>query len=99
MAGGVIGGLLVLLLAVVFYGGIGWVMTALVCALYDAWPDGSAGSGSRSSPRALVTGPAAPAGLRPSRHRPDPPPPRSPVAGRSRRPDGFPRVSVTGTAW
>ena len=29
------GVLLVLLLAVVFYGGIGWVMTALVCALYN----------------------------------------------------------------
>jgi hypothetical protein len=36
VAGGVVGGLLVLVLAVVFYGGIGWVMTALVCALYNA---------------------------------------------------------------
>ena len=36
VAGGVIGGLLVLVIAVVFYGGVGWVMTALVCALYNA---------------------------------------------------------------
>ena len=36
VAGAVVGGVLVLLLAVVFYGGIGWVMTALVCALYNA---------------------------------------------------------------
>ena len=34
--GGVVGVLLLLVLAVVFYAGIGWVMTALVCALYNA---------------------------------------------------------------
>jgi hypothetical protein len=34
--GGVIGVLVLLVLAVVFYAGIGWVMTALVCALYNA---------------------------------------------------------------
>jgi hypothetical protein len=35
-AGGVIGVLVLLVVAVVFYAGIGWVMTALVCALYNA---------------------------------------------------------------
>ena len=34
--GGVVGVLVLLALAVVFYAGIGWVMTALVCALYNA---------------------------------------------------------------
>jgi hypothetical protein len=34
--GGVVGVLMLLVLAVVFYAGIGWVMTALVCALYNA---------------------------------------------------------------
>ena len=34
--GGVIGGLVLLVLAIVFYAGIGWVMTALVCLLYNA---------------------------------------------------------------
>jgi hypothetical protein len=34
--GGVVGVLVLLVLAVVFYAGIGWVMTALVCALYNA---------------------------------------------------------------
>jgi hypothetical protein len=34
--GGVIGVLLLLVLAVVFYAGIGWVMTAILCALYNA---------------------------------------------------------------
>ena len=34
--GGVIGVLILLVLAVAFYAGIGWVMTALVCALYNA---------------------------------------------------------------
>ena len=34
--GGVIGGLVLLVLAIVFYAGIGWVMTALVCILYNA---------------------------------------------------------------
>ena len=34
--GGVVGVLILLVLAVVFYAGIGWVMTALVCALYNA---------------------------------------------------------------
>ena len=35
-AGGAVGVLVLLVLAVVFYAGIGWVMTALVCALYNA---------------------------------------------------------------
>lgn len=34
-AGGVIGVLVLLVIAVVFYAGIGWIMTALVCALYN----------------------------------------------------------------
>ena len=34
--GGAVGVLVLLALAVVFYAGIGWVMTALVCALYNA---------------------------------------------------------------
>jgi hypothetical protein len=34
--GGVVGVVMLLVLAVVFYAGIGWVMTALVCALYNA---------------------------------------------------------------
>jgi hypothetical protein len=34
--GGVIGVLVLLVVAVVFYAGIGWVMTALLCVLYNA---------------------------------------------------------------
>jgi hypothetical protein len=34
-AGGAVGVVVLLAVAVVFYAGIGWVMTALVCALYN----------------------------------------------------------------
>ena len=40
--GGVIGVLLLLLIAVVFYAGIGWVFTAITCALYN-WLAGRIG--------------------------------------------------------
>ena len=75
-AGGAVGVLVLLVLAVVFYAGIGWVMTALVCALYnalagriggiriDVQPDGPArigpGGPGWPAPEPIAPGPVSP---------------------------------------
>ena len=99
--GGAVGGLVLLALAVVFYAGIGWVMTALVCILYNALAariggirvevqaEGPAMMGP-GGPGWATPAPisAAPAGPQPPRSRPGPGlrRRRSPAARRSLHP-------------